>query len=471
MTVPAGRDLDVDGPGDPRGDQVVEQLVARLGDQLVVRDRDIIETYRHDRTPLLDAGMPLAVVRARTTDDVVATLQVASAHGVAVVTRGAGTGLAGGANALDGSIVLSTAGLDRILEIDVAQRTATVQCGVLNGDLAAAVADQGLWYPPDPASRAISTIGGNIATNAGGSCCVKYGVTGDHVAALTAVLADGTVITTGAVTRKNVAGFDLTRLLVGSEGALAVIVEATVRLRPTPRPPATLVATFATMRAAGDAIVRIEHAAEPSLLELMDRTTIGAVEGLTHMGLDLDAGALLIVQSDTATALADIERCEQACTDAGATYVAHTTDPTEGEMFLAARREALPALERLGSTLLDDVAVPKPTIPAMIDTIERIAREHEVVIGTFGHAGAGNLLPTIVFQPGDPTSAARAHAAFEAIVTAAVALGGTITGEHGIGSLKTSYLDQVVHGPERGLMARIKSAFDPQGILNPGRAI
>ncbi len=450
---------------------VRDALVGRLGPGPVVVDPDIIETYRRDHTPLVDAGVALAVVRARTVDDVVATLKVAHESGTPVVTRGAGTGLAGGANALDGCIVLSTAAMDRIIAIDAAQRTATVECGVLNGDLAAAVAGQGLWYPPDPASRAISTIGGNIATNAGGSCCLKYGVTGDHVAALTAVLADGTIIRTGGTTRKNVAGLDLTRLLVGSEGVLAVIVEATVRLRPTPRPPATLVATFATTVAAGEAIVRIEHVADPSLLELMDHATINAVEAFTRMGLDTDAGALLIAQSDGPTAVDDIARCEQACTDAGATYVAHTTDPEEGEMFLAARRAALPALERMGSTLLDDVAVPKPAIPAMIDTIGRIARAHDVVIGTFGHAGDGNLHPTVVFHPDDAASAERAHLAFEDIVAAAVALGGTITGEHGVGSLKTSYLGQVVGAPERALMARIKAAFDPTNILNPGRAI
>ncbi len=450
---------------------VVTQLVDRLDADRVVSDPDIIATYSRDHAQLVVAGVARVVVRARSIDDVSTTLEVASAGGVPVVTRGAGTGLAGGANAIDGCIVLSTAAMDEILDIDVAHRTVRAQCGVLNADLAAAVAERGLWYPPDPASRAISTIGGNIATNAGGACCLKYGVTGDHVAALTAVMADGTVISTGGVTRKNVAGFDLTRLLVGSEGALAVIVEATLRLRLAARPPATLVASFATTAAAGEAIVGIEGVAEPSLLELMDHTTIGAVEALTRMDLDTGAGALLIVQSDGATAVDDIERCATACGAAGATYLAHTTDPVEGEMLLAARRSALPALERLGTTLLDDVAVPKPAIPAMLDTIEAIAARHEVVIGTFGHAGDGNLHPTIVFHPDDPASAERAGHAFDDIVLAALAVGGSLTGEHGVGSLKTPYLARMFGAPERDLMARIKAAFDPQGILNPGRAI
>jgi D-lactate dehydrogenase (cytochrome)/glycolate oxidase len=242
----------------------------------VVTDPDILAAHRHDQAVLAEAGTPLALVRARSTDDVAATLRTASAHGVPVVTRGAGTGLAGGANAVDGCVVLSTAALDRIIEIDVAARTATVQCGVLNGALSAAAAEQGLWYAPDPASKAISTIGGNIATNAGGGCCLRYGVTGDHVLALTAVLPSGETIRTGAATRKNVAGLDLTRLLVGSEGTLAVVVEAVLRLR-TPQPPqSTLVAFFDTLRQAGEAVAAIERAGTPSLLELMDRTTIAS---------------------------------------------------------------------------------------------------------------------------------------------------------------------------------------------------
>ena len=375
----------------------------------MVTDPDILTSFHHDRAGLTEAGRPLAAVRAHDTTDVVATLEVATRHALPVVTRGAGTGLSGGANAVDGGIVLSTAAMDRIIEIDSAHRTATVECGVLNGDLATAAAQVGLWYPPDPASRDISTIGGNIATNAGGACCVKYGVTGDHVARLTAVLADGTVIHTGASTRKNVAGLDLMRLLIGSEGSLAVIVEATVRLRAAPHPPSTLVATFATPRAAGAAVAAIESVGEPSLLELMDRTTIQAVEAMTRMGLDTEAGALLLVQSDLTTGPDEIARFSSVCEQSGATYVAGTTDPAEGEMFLAARRAALPALERLGTALLDDVAVPKPAIPDMIERIERIAERHAVLVGTFGHAGDGNLHPTIVFRAGEPESEAAAR--------------------------------------------------------------
>ena len=450
---------------------VADQLRTLLGTETVLTDPDLIEPYRRDNTALIDAGRPMAVVRARGIDDVVATLKIADRTGTPVVTRGAGTGLAGGANALDGCIVLSTAAMNRMLVIDELQRTATVQCGVITGDVAAAVAERGLWYPPDPSSSDISTIGGNIATNAGGACCLKYGVTGDHIAALTVVLADGTVLHTGRTTRKNVAGLDLTRLLVGSEGVLAVIVEATLRLRVARREPSTLVAFFRSAAAAGMAVVEIELTMEPSLLEFMDRITIGAVEMATGMGLDTDAGALLLVQSDGPTSADDIDRAAAACSAAGATRVIHTADRAEGEPYLAARRAALPALERMGTSLLDDVGVPKPLIPKMLDEIARIAERHGVIIGTFGHAGDGNLHPTIVFERGDGASEMAARGAFDDIARTALALGGTITGEHGVGSLKIPYLTDMVGASERALMTRIKTAFDPNGILNPGRAL
>ncbi|MDX6741573.1 FAD-binding oxidoreductase [Actinocorallia sp. A-T 12471] len=432
----------------------------------VVTDPQILTGYRSDQMALAEAGEPLALVRARSVEDVSAVLRLATEHGVPVVTRGAGSGLAGGANAIDGCVVLSVAAMDEIVAIDADARTATVQCGVLGGTLAEALAARGLWYPPDPASKAFSTIGGNIATNAGGGCCLKYGVTGDHVAALTAVLPSGEVIRTGGRQRKNVAGLDLTRLLVGSEGTLAVIVEAVLRLRPAPRPPATLVAFFTTVQDAAEAVGAIQACGDPSLLELMDRTTIGAVERATRMGLDTDAGALLIVQTDEPDPDAALARYSDAC--AKATELASTTDPSEGEQFLVARRQALPALERLGPTLLDDVAVPRAALAPMIAAIEEIAARHGVTIGTFGHAGDGNLHPTIVFTP---TTEPAARAAFEDIVRTALSLGGTITGEHGVGTLKTPYLTEMLGQTERSLMHRIKTAFDPTHTLNPGKAL
>jgi glycolate oxidase subunit GlcD len=443
-----------------------------LGDRsLVTIDPDILASFARDQAPLAPAGAAIALVRARRVDDVVATLRFASERGIPVVTRAAGTGLAGGANAVDGCIVLSVAALDRIVRIDEGTRTAVVEPGVINATLAKEAAARGLYYAPDPASRAISTIGGNIATNAGGSCCLKYGVTGDHVAALEVVLADGTRIRTGAITKKNVAGLDLTRLLVGSEGVLGVIVEATVRLLRAPRPACTLVAFFDTLDDAAQAIVAMDAGVDLSLLEVMDRTTVRAVEELTRMELDTEAAAMVLVQSDASDAAAAITACEAICSGHRARSVLRTDDVDEGRLLLEARRQALPALERKGTTLLDDVVVPKPAIPAMIARIGAIASAHGLVIGTFGHAGDGNLHPTIVFDGSDARSSAAAFAAFEAIVREAVALGGSITGEHGVGSLKRDLLGVMVGDAERALMRRIKASFDPRGILNPGKAI
>ncbi|MGC0363045.1 glycolate oxidase [Rhodococcus sp. 27YEA15] len=441
-----------------------------LGDRATT-DPDRMGAYVRDQSLLTAAGRPAALVKATSTADVVATLTVAHELGVPVVTRGAGTGLAGAANALDGCVVLSVAAMDRILAVDPAARTARVEPGVINGDLAEAVRRQGLWYVPDPGSRAISSIGGNLATNAGGICCAKYGVTGDHVAALTAVLADGRVIRTGAATRKNVAGLDLTHLLVGSEGTLAVIVEATMRLRTAPTAATTVVAFFDSAERAIDAVLAVSAVAEPSLMELMDDVTIASVNRLTKMGLDESAGAMLLIQCDGRSAAAEAADCAAACEKIGASEVFHTDDPDEGEAFTAARRMALPALEAMGTVLLDDVAVPVPALPAMLARIRSAAARHDVTIGTFGHAADGNLHPTIVFDAAQDGALERAKDAFDDIVAGALELDGTISGEHGIGVLKAPYMGAMVGTVERELMLSVKAAFDPRNILNPGRGI
>jgi glycolate oxidase len=436
---------------------------------IVQTDSDILSSFSRDYAPLAESGIALAMVSARCIDDVVTTMRFANQRCIPVVTRGAGSGLAGGANAINGCIVLSVRHLNNILNIDPSTHTAIVEAGVINATLADAVLQQGLYYAPDPSSRDISTIGGNIATNAGGACCLKYGVTGDHVAALKVVLADGTLISTGAITTKNVAGLDLTRLLVGSEGTLGVIVEATLRLLKPPGPSSTLLAFFDDFSEAGAAMVAMEQHVDLSLIEIMDRTTLQAVEAMTKMGLDTSAAALVLVQSDAKDAAADIVHCEQLCLAAGARDVMRTNDVSEGKMLLNARRLALPALEKLGTTLLDDIAVPKPVIPKMLKRIEQIAQQHRLCIGTFGHAGDGNLHPTIIFDPKAGDSMQRAHLAFDDIVREAMACGGTISGEHGIGTLKRGYVRDMVGVQEQALMHRIKLAFDPNMILNPGK--
>jgi glycolate oxidase len=368
--------------------------------------------------------------------------------------------------------VLSLTAMDRILEIDRASQLAVVEPGVINASLAQAARAQGLWYAPDPASWEFSTLGGNVATNAGGLCCVKYGVTRESVLGLEVVLADGEVLRTGARTVKRVAGYDLTRLFVGSEGTLGVITEITLRLRPTRAPSATLVAAFATLEAAGHAIAAIVARVTPSLLELMDQRTLQAVEAWKPMGLPIDGAAMLFARSDAGSdAAAEVATMAEACQAAGATLLATSGDAVEGEQLMAARRLAYPALERLGATLLDDVGVPLAQLPPLLSAIERIAAEQAVTIGTFGHAGDGNLHPTIVFDASDSAAVARARAAFAAIVRAALALGGTVSGEHGIGLLKRELLADELGAVGLRVQRAIKQALDPRGILNPGKIL
>jgi glycolate oxidase len=455
------------------GDELIVRLRSALGTDAVLTDPDVVASYRADHAGLVDAGWPIAVVLPRDTAEVAAAVRACGAAGVPIVPRGAGSGLAGGANAIDGGVVLSLVRMDAVLEVDPARQTATVQAGVVNATLAAAVAEEGLWYPPDPASWEQSTIGGNVATNAGGLCCVKYGVTRDAVLALEVVLADGEVVRVGRRSVKGVAGYDLVGLFVGSEGTLGIVTEITVRLRPRRAAPTTLVATFPQLVQAGAAVEAICRRTTPALLEILDATTIGAIERWKRMELDTGAAALLLAQSDLPEGPGRDEVAEMAaaCEAAGADLVLTSDDPVESDALLAARRLAFPALERLGSTLLDDVAVPRDQLTALIAEVARIAHRHDLVIGTFGHAGDGNLHPTIVFDAQDPTAVATARAAFDDVVAAALALGGTVTGEHGVGLLKRDHLRQELGPVGMRLQRAVKEAFDPRGLLNPGKVL
>lgn len=443
-------------------------LVDVLGDA-VLTDPASCEAYRYDWARDPGAGTPAAVVRARSATDVQAALRWASAHGVPVVPRGAGSGLSGGASAVDGGLVVSLERM-RAVEIDVATRVAVVEPGALNVEVKAAAAAHGLWYPPDPSSYEICSIGGNIATNAGGLCCVKYGVTTDYVLGLDVVLADGTLITLGGPRIKDVAGLSLLKLFVGSEGTLGIVTRAVLRLIPAQPPRATLVASFPTVTAAARAVVAIGRTVRPSMLELMDRPSVNAVEDYRPMGLDRDAGALLIAQSDApATAAAEeVAVIEAACLAAGSQDVFVTDDPEEGELFIAARRIAFPAIEARGSLMLEDVGVPVPLLPELVDGVAAIAERLAVEVPVVAHAGDGNTHPIIVFDPADPAAAARAQQAFEEIMTLALSLGGTITGEHGVGRTKKGALPAQLGPDVMALSRRIKHALDPAGILNPG---
>ncbi|MFT4229454.1 MAG: FAD-linked oxidase C-terminal domain-containing protein [Microbacterium sp.] len=448
---------------------LVDELAAALPPGAVVRDATAMDAYRWDRAHDPDAGIPLAVVRAACTGDVQATVRFAAAHGIPVVPRGAGSGLSGGSSAVDGAIVLS---LERMREvrIDPETRMATVQPGALNAEVKAAAAAHGLWYPPDPSSFEFCSIGGNVATNAGGLCCVKYGVTTDYVLGMTVVLADGRAVRLGGARVKDVAGLSLTKLFVGSEGTLGVITEVILRLVPAQRPPTTLVATFPTLDGATGAVIAITRSLRPAMLELMDRSTIAAVEAATRMGLDADAAAMLVIQSDDHpdAASAEIAAIAQLCEAHGATECFATSDPEEGEAFVEARRMAIPAVERLGTVLLEDVGVPIPRLGDLVLGIEAISAAHDVLIAVIAHAGDGNTHPLIVFDPADPAQAERAHAAYDDVMRLAMSLGGTITGEHGVGRLKRPWLGDYLGADVLELNERVKRALDPQGILNPG---
>ena len=447
----------------------VSGLVALLPPGSVVTDREVVAGYRQDWARDPGAGWPLAVVRPSGTEDVQAVLRWASAAGVPVVPRGAGSGLSGGCSAVDGGLVLSTERM-RDLHIDPVSRVAVSGPGVLNVEVKRAAAQQGLWYPPDPSSFEMCSVGGNAATNAGGLCCVKYGVTTDYVLGLRVVLADGTALSLGGPRLKDSAGLALTKLFVGSGGILGVITELTLRLIPTPPPASTLVASFPSIDAAADAVLAITTQLRPSVLELMDRTSINAVEDMTSMGLDRSAEALLLARSDApgAAAAQEIALMESACAAHGGADLFSTTDPDEGEAFMAARRAAFPALERLGDVLFEDVGVALPHLPALVRGIEKIAADHAVTIALVAHAGDGNTHPLIVYNAGDADEARRAQQAFGVVMDLALELGGTITGEHGVGRLKRDWLPAYL-GPEAmELTRRIKTALDPAGILNPG---
>ncbi|GLP78380.1 glycolate oxidase [Mycobacterium antarcticum] len=452
---------------------VVDELRAALPEGRLIVDADVARSLSRDQAAGAPAGEPAAVVRARSTEEVRRVVEICLRHRTPVVARGAGTGLSGGANAIDGCVVLSLEAMSKILDINPLERLAVVQPGVVNDDLRAAVAEHGLWYPPDPASSPWSTLGGNVATNAGGLCCVKYGVTREYVLELEMVTGSAEVVRIGHRTAKGVAGYDLVGLIVGSEGTLGIVTEITVRLRSLPSAPTTVAGFFPSLVAAGNAVRAVGAAGiNPSALELMDRYCLRAVDDWKQMGLAAAGDVLLLARVDdpepTGTALADaiVEHFRAA----GASWAERSTDAEEADALFAARRLAYPALERLGPVITEDVCVPKEHVPEMLARIEALAAQHDVQIANIAHAGDGNLHPLIIGPPGEDADLwLRIHAAFDGILDAALSLGGTISGEHGIGLLKRGGLVHELSPTVLGLHRAIKDALDPARILNPGK--
>ncbi|UED86731.1 FAD-binding oxidoreductase [Streptomyces profundus] len=445
----------------------LEALARELPPGAVSTAPDELRRLSRDRSGQRPDAPPLAVVRAASADEVAATLAWASARLIPVVPRGAGTGLAGGATAGAGSVVLDLAGMNRILAIRADDGLAEVEPGVITADLDRAARAVGLRYAPDPASAELSTVGGNIATNAGGLHCVKYGVTGDAVLGLDVVLADGTRLRTGRRTVKGVAGYDLTSLLTGSEGTLAVVVGATLRLLPTPTRTGTAAAYFATPEAAAAACAAVLDAGvRPSVLEFLDGRTLEAIHRLRG-GPRPDGQAFVLAQTDGFAADAEIAAVH-AVLRRTATRAEFTEEPEAAEALLATRRLALPAVERLGRVLIEDIAVPRSRLAAAVRSISALAERTGVPIFTFAHAGDGNVHP-LVLAEGQDEEAVRETV--DEIFRLALRLGGTITGEHGVGTLKRAWLEAESGVEALRVQRRIKEALDPLGILNPAKAI
>ena len=451
---------------------IITRLTAIVGHEYARTDPESRETYGHDA---LQIGHPAdLVLLPADTAEIAAIASVCNEARVPLVVRGAGTGYTGGAVPVRGGVVVSMERLNRILEIDESNLLAVVQPNVITRELQDAVEARGLFYPPDPASLKQSSIGGNVAECAGGPRAVKYGTTKRYVLALEAVLPTGEIIRTGSKTVKNVVGYDLTQLLVGSEGTLAIITEITLRLVPKPAVQATLQATFDGIDAAVDAVSRLLAArVVPATVEIIDRESLAAVE--RHVGRRLapeGTRAMLIIEVDGVPAGVDEEaaRVMAACRDAGALDVRRAADADEREAIWAARRELSYALRALTPKKINhDVVVPRGRVPALFDLIGRLQTRYQLLIPCFGHAGDGNIHVNLMVDPADAAEMARAAAAERELFEGVVALEGSISGEHGIGFAKAKYLGLELAPDTIALMARIKAAFDPHGILNPGK--
>lgn len=451
----------------------LDALVSAVGAERTIVDPERIPDFCRDEHSYVTPGRPCAVVLAGSAADVQAAVRWAAEHRVPVIPRGAGTGIVGGTAPTDGCLVVSLARMTAIKELSPPDELAVVEPGVVNADLDRAARVHGLMYAPDPSSYETCTIGGNLATNAGGLRCVKYGVTRDSVLGLEAVLADGSLIRTGRRTVKGVTGYDLTGLFVGSEGTLGIITSATLRLRPAPKhPPVTVAAEFGSLAAAAESVWAIVRASlGPSLLELMDRATLEALDEWRHIGLHPDTRAMLLCQADGPDAAAAAEAMARCCRVNGASVVAVSDDEAEAAQLLDVRRMAFTAIERKGACLIEDVCVPRSKLPEMFAAVERTAARHGLSVPTVAHAGDGNLHPVFVFDRGLPEIPEVVWRAADEVFRAALELGGTLTGEHGVGTLKRHWLGEELGVETMAAQTAVKNALDPLGIMNPGKAV
>jgi glycolate oxidase len=449
----------------------VESLRAALGERGVFTDSATLDANAADA--LGRGHAPDVVVCPADTAQVSAVARLCQQHRVPLVVRGAGTGYTGGAVPTHGGVVLSVERLNRILDIDAVNLTVVVEPAVITGDLQRAVEARGLFYPPDPASLDMSSIGGNVAECAGGPRAFKYGTTKRYVLALEAVLPTGEIIHTGSKAVKNVVGYDLTQLLVGSEGTLAIVTRITLRLLPYPPARATVMATFGDIRGAVNGVTAlVQLGVIPAAVELIDGDSLRALEA--HVGRDVAPGAsaLLIVEADGVPAAVqeEIDRASSALTASGAITVTRAANDAEREELWAVRRQLSFALRATGLIKINhDVVVPRGRVPELFEEVARLKAAHGLRIACFGHAGDGNIHVNLMLPPGDDAAMARAKRAERELFTRVVALEGSISGEHGIGFAKAPYLDIELSSDEIALMRRVKQAFDPAGILNPGK--
>jgi glycolate oxidase len=453
---------------------IADELTSILGAGKVLRDEAALAVYAVDQAPVLDYRLPAAVVLAETVEDVQATVKACAARNVPLVPRGAGTGVSGGAHASEGCVVLGLERMNRILALNADDETAVVEPGVINADLNDAAAAHGLMFAPDPASFRISTVGGNVATNAGGLRCAKYGVTRDSVLALDVVLADGSLLHTGHQTFKGVAGYDLTGLFVGSEGTLGIVVGATVRLKYLPREVHTIAAFYPGFRLAAAGVLAVGRArVQPAIMELLDGGSLAQLDELHGSDLASRGASLLLVQTDGFGAAAEAEVVREVLAAGGA--VVTTEASAEAEQLVELRRNSRGVEVDDEYRVGEDVAVPRSRLVDYVAALEALAGAHDVSLKVVAHAGDGNLHPTFWIDRGtdeeDAAAVRRLNTALDASIVAALEMGGTITGEHGVGQYKLRWLGLEQPEPLRQLQRRVKDLFDPAGILNPGKAI